>query len=419
MPNLSTLSTQHSTNPMPYYRRNVYVLSIAIFLAAMSWNQVVPFLPLFLKELGVKGNLLHWVGIVFAAQSAASIVALPFWGKLGDRYGQKPMVLRAGICLVGIYLGMSFCTTPWQLAVFRFLNGALTGFIPGSLALIAVNTPQDLAPRYTARAQSASAAGMIVGPAMGGLLAALVGYRGSMQISGAAVLVSTLLVWRLVKEPIKAVSSERTSLAEDFAASVRSPLLSSLMLTVMLNTFFVAAINPMLAIHLGKMNGGAPAWLTGVIYSMPAAAFLLSAQLWTRFGERWGYKQGIAVGFVGGAVASPILAVAHNVWLFGGLFFAAGAFLAAMTPSAAAITCTQVQESFRGRAYGMQQSATMFGALLAPLAAARVGSAYGIPAIFVMVGGVFVIGLVAFRTLSGRWGQPEPPRAQTKIVGEA
>jgi DHA1 family multidrug resistance protein-like MFS transporter len=391
---------------MPYYRKNLLILSTTIFLTAVSWNQVMPFLPLFMKDMGLKHNLLGWVGIVFALQSAASIIAQPFWGKMGDKYGRKPMAIRAGLCLAGIYFAMSFCQTPLQLAVLRFLNGALTGFIPMSMALIATNTPQKHAARSIATAQTASAAGLIVGPAIGGLLAGLVGYRGSMQVSGAAVFISTLLVLWLVQERSRDEIVEPTSLFQDFSIALRSKVLSSVMLTVMLYGLFVAAISPILALHLSNMNGReTTVWLTGIVFSLPPIALVLTAHSWTRFGERMGYDRGIQIGLVGAGLCGLALALVHNLWLFSGIFFVAGIFLASLNPSTGALICTRVEAGFRGRAYGMQSSAAMLGSLVAPLAATRIGMVFGLSSVFAFVGISALAGSLAFFLLVNGKGE--------------
>ncbi|MDD3927983.1 MAG: MFS transporter, partial [bacterium] len=337
---------------MHYHRRNLLVLSTTVFLAAISWSQIVPFLPLFLQDIGVKDNLLRWSGIIFAAHPVAAVFAQPLWGKLGDRHGRKPMVIRAGLCLSCIYFAMSFCNAPWQLVFLRFMNGALTGFIPGSFALIATNTPRELAPRSVATAQTASATGMIIGPAIGGLLAHIFGYRGSMRVSGIAILVATLLVWLLVREKNKtSASEEQTSLLQDFMTALRSPILGSVMLVVAIYGTFAAGINPVLALHLKQLSGTAPIWLTGMVFSLPGLAFTLSAYLWTAFGERRDYRTAINIGLTGTFLLAFTLRFVHNLWAFSAVYFAAGLCLAAITPSASAIICTRVDAGFHGRAY--------------------------------------------------------------------
>lgn len=392
---------------MPYYRRNIIILATSIFLAAASWTQVIPFLPFFMRGLGIHGNdLFLWTGIIFSAQSVASIIAQPFWGKMGDKYGRKPITVRAGFGLVVIYFAMSFVTDIWQLLAVRVLNGVLTGFIPGATALIATNTPREIAPRYVATTQTSSAAGQIVGPLIGGLLAAACGYRGSMRVSGVAVLLCTLLVIWFVKEPNKAEIAEPTSLFEDFAASLRSPVLASIMLTVMLYGLTISAINPFLTLHISKIAPGSPDWVSGVIYSLPPIALVLTAHLWTHFGKRWGYNRAIVAGFAGSAVCILALAVTRNIWVFSAAFFASGVFLAAINPSAASLIIVRVNEEFRGRAYGMQTSAGTLGNFMAPLLAGYISAAFGIPAIFVVMGCILFAGALFFPSLVRMWDSP-------------
>lgn len=402
---------------MQYYRRNLYVLSFSMFLASASWFQVMPFLPLFLKDLGVKGNLLQWAGYIFSIQSLASIVALPYWGKLGDRYGRKTMTLRAGFFLSSIYFGMSVCQTPYQLAVLRFLNGALTGFIPGAMAIIATNTPKALAPRYVATAQTAHATGQIIGPALGGVLAAALGYRGSMTASGCAVLVSTLLVLFFVREENRAHEPDQTRLWDDFVFALRSPVLASIMVVVGVNSFFMSSVNPLLAIHLAHIGVGAPEWLTGVVFSLPAIAFVLSAHRWTLLGEARGYQYAVQVGLICAAVCAMILGALRSIWFFAPAFFLMGLCIAVVNPSTGAIICTRVPDSFRGRAYAMQSSALMLGALIAPLVATQSAAALGIPSVFVGIGLIYLGGVAVFRSLARRWEAvpvDEAPAAQAR-----
>jgi MFS transporter, DHA1 family, multidrug resistance protein len=307
---------------------------------------------------------------------------------------------------------MSICNAPWQLALLRFLNGALTGFVPGSVALIACNTPEELAPRAVATAQTSSAAGQIIGPAVGGMMAAVgfLGYRGSMRISGVAVLISTIMVWRLVQVKSKPAPVEKTSLLQDFATSLWSPALASVMVAVMLYSAFFAAIQPFLVIHLGNIAGRSPQWLSGAVFSLPPLAFLLSAQPWTRFGEKWGFHKGVMIGLLGASICVAFLFPIRNIWAFAAVFFLSGLALAAVNPSCGAIICDKVDEGFRGRAYGMLYSAGTFGSLWAPLAAAPVAGRFGIPVIFACLAGLLLIGVAAFRVLVRKWPETMPAR---------
>ncbi|NPV80951.1 MAG: MFS transporter [Firmicutes bacterium] len=401
---------------LPYYKRNLYVLSFTIFLAAVSWNQVVPFLPIFLRDLGVPdSDLAQWSGIIFAMQSVSGIVMQPLWGKLADRFGRKPMVVRAGICLVLIYMGMSICKTAWQLAIFRFLNGALTGFIPGSIALIATNTPELLSGRYVAIAQTASATGGIIGPAIGGALAGLFGFRGAMQISGVVVLFSTLLVIWIVKEPNKASINVETSLLEDFRIAVRNPVLLVVMGTTMIAWIVSGAIQPILTIYLEQLSSVEAHWLSGIVFSLPGLGFLLTAYRWSCLGERISYYGALLRGLIGTGLSVFALALVTNIWQFAIFYFVSGVFMAAIAPCAAALIATKVDESFRGRAYGIQQAAGTMGGFVAPLAGGMIGGLLGLRYVFVFTAAVSLLGALMLRGKPGAQRVVAPTKMQARL----
>jgi MFS family permease len=390
---------------MPYYRRNLLVLWAAVFLASISWYQVVPFLPLFLQQMGIKhSHILHWSGWVYAAQSVACIVTMPYWGKLGDRYGRKPMCVRAGICLAGVYFGMSLCRIPIHLVIMRFLDGALTGFVPCSMALVATNTPEDRGPRYVASLQIATASGAIIGPFVGAELAKLVGYRSSMLVAGSAVLVCTLLVTLLVREPNKPKLAQPTSLLQDFSTALRSPVLYTVLFVVFLTGFFSASLDPILPIHLSNLNGSRiDPRITGRVFTLLAIALVTSAYGWTRFGGKHGYHTSIRIGLIGTAACCLFLAFAHSVLSFACVLFITGLFLSSIAPSATALIVTRVNESFRSRAYGIHLSAGTVGSLVAPIIASYTGAAFGIPSVFILICCMFTLGALAFPTMVRHW----------------
>ncbi len=388
---------------MPHYRRNIIVLCATVFLASVSWNQVVPFLPRFIEDIGGKQDLYFWIGLVTAVQSLSGILAMPFWGKLGDIYGRKPMIIRAGICLTGVYFGMSICQAPWHLAVFRFLNGALTGFIPGSFALIATNTPEKLAPRYIATVQVASSCGLIAGPVIGDILARCFGFRASMQVSGVAVALCTLAVALFVREPNKPKIVEKTSLIEDFFIAVRSRVQMPIMIGVMLVWFYGASISPYVVLYLESLPGKLPPGFTGGVFALPAVAFVATAHIWAAIGHRKGFHKAILIGATGTAICTAAAAFIPNIWGFAAMYLVAGIWLAAISPSTGALTCTRVDESFRGRAYGIQNSMGASAAFIAPFLASLAAALLGMRWVFVMAGAVCLVGMFVLRGMVRDW----------------
>jgi DHA1 family multidrug resistance protein-like MFS transporter len=389
---------------MVYYRRNLLVLSLTTFLAACSWNQVVPFLPMFIKSLGVKSGLAFWSGAVLAAQTIATIVMMPFWGKVADKYGRKLMIIRAGICLSLIYLGMSYCQSLWQLLLLRVLNGILTGFIPASITLVATNSPKNESARCVALIQSAVAFGTIAGPSLGSVLANWAGYRGSMQVSFVAVLAAVFLVYLLVEERQKVTAgSQPTSLWQDFRLAFGKPVLVTAMFSDMASGFVTLASQPILALYIQQLTGAQANLFTGPIFSLPGLAVLITNYFWCRIGEKQTFQRVILWGLTGLGIFSVLQGLTQNIWIFAGLYFLAGIFAAAVSPNTAGLVATRIEPDFQGRAFAIQQSFRNLGGFFAPLLAGTLGSFFPFQWVFMIVGLICLAALGLIRAQMRSW----------------
>jgi DHA1 family multidrug resistance protein-like MFS transporter len=387
---------------MVYYRRNLLVLSLTSFLAACSLNQIVPFLPLFIKELGVKGGVTFWAGVTLAAQTVAMIVMLPYWGKLADQYGRKLMIIRAGICLILIYLGMSVCRTLGQLLLLRVLNGGLTGFIPASITLVGTNTPPSEAARSVAIVQSTVACGTIAGPAVGSLLADWLGYRGSMLVAGLMVAVGVLLVALLVEERHKVTAcAQPTSLRQDFRLAWQRPVLVTVMCSEMTCGFLTVASQPLLILYLQELTGPRANLFTGPIFALPGLALVLTNYGWCCLGERQTFQRIILLGLFGTGICTVLQGLVRNIWWFAAAYFLAGLYAAAVSPNATGLVATGVEADFQGRAFAIQQSARTFGCFLAPLLAGCLGSILALQWVFIIVGLLGLVTAAAIRLQMG------------------
>jgi DHA1 family multidrug resistance protein-like MFS transporter len=394
------------------YKRNLLVLSISIFLTTCSWNQISPFLALYIESMDATVNIARWSGLVFAAHFVSAFFAQPLWGKLGDRVGRKAMVMRAGFGLTVVYFGLSMSTKPWHLVGWRFANGILTGFVPGSITLIATNTPEDMAARAVAIAQSASAAGSMIGPVLGGILAGIFGYRLSLKASGIILLLSTLAVGLLVREEKTETISERSTIKEDLEIVFESPVMRVVLVTILLANILTLSVTPVLTLYLREIAPTMSGAISGAIFSLPGIAFVLTAYRWSNWGERQGFDKPILVGFIGAGTAMACLALAPSIWWFGTGYFIYGLFAAALAPSAACLIATKIPEEFRGRAYGVQQSAGMLGGLIGPIAAGWVGDRFGLNYIFIFTGAVSLVGSLCLLQLFRHIRHPVDKKAE-------
>lgn len=389
---------------MVYYRRNLWVLSLTNFFVACCWNQVIPFLPLFIKELGVKNGVAFWSGMTLAAQTIAMIVMLPYWGKLADKYGPKLMILRAGACSSLIYLGMAYCQSLWQLLLLRFLTGLLVGFIPASITMVATNTPKLEATRYVAVIQSVVAFGNISGPPVGGVLANWMGYRSSMLISFVVVAMAVMLVYLLVEDQQRvSVGSEATSLWQDLRLAFKKPVLITALCSDMTYGFVTMASQPVLILYIQDLIGGRVNLFTGPIFALPGLAIVMTNYCWCRLGEHYTFPRIILLGLTGAGAFIFLQGLVRNVWWFAAAYFLAGLFAAAVSPNTAGLITTKVETDFQGRAFAIQQGSRNLGNFLGPMLAGILGGLFSLQWVFIAVGLLGLAAAVAIKLQVSKW----------------
>lgn len=384
------------------------MLSVSVFLVSASWTQVIPFLPLYLSQLGVTEGLNFWSGVVVSAHFVSSMFMLPVWGKLSDRVGRKPMIVRAGLSLSVIYIATSFATQAWHVALLRFLNGALTGFIPMSTALIGTNTPPQYAPRFVASLQTSAAAGSIIGPVIGGTLAGLFGVKGGLVASGVLVFISTVLALIFVQERHQPVPQEdKTSIMADVQQAIASPVMWVVLFISLLGQAASTGVQPVLVLHIEEMLGaGANVALTGLIMALPGVAFVLSATRWVRLMDKHPVTRLITIAFVGTGIMYMASGAMQTMWTFAPMFFVASVFVAAFRPVGAAMITSDVEPDFRGRGFALQTTASTIGGLIGPIIAGLIADLYGRNAVFIAIGALLVVSPLVLRRHNERLATP-------------
>ena len=143
---------------------------LAEFTAILGFAFAFPFLPLFLhRELHIPSGpeLSFWTGVSAASTGFALALTSPIWGRLADRYGRKPMLVRAmfggGISVALMGLAQSAL----QLTVLRGIQGASSGTVAAATALVATETPAEHLAWALGILNSAISLGSAAGPATG------------------------------------------------------------------------------------------------------------------------------------------------------------------------------------------------------------------------------------------------------------
>jgi len=385
---------------MELWQKNLYSLWVAQFVAAVGLSMVIPFLPFYLRELGIteKQAVKVWSGLIFSAPFMVAAFLQPFWGILGDRYGRKPMVVRAMVGLALAHVLMGFARTAPQLLALRFFQGSLSGFVAPSLALLASCTPEQRTGQALGTLQSALVTGMIVGPLLGGLLAHFMGYRPIFFWTGFFCLAAALVVIAFVKEnfikPEAAKDSRLGSrLLQNFRHVLRSPDLRSILFLLIIVQFSVMIVAPFLSLYVEflKASPDYVALMTGLVFGITGVTNAATAPFWGNRADRIGYWKILRYSLTGMTLFFLPQAFVTNVYQL--LIFRAGlgVFLGGVLPTINTIVQRFTGEKDRGGIYGIFQSGLLIGNMAGPLVGGVLAAYLGLRSIFMITTGMFLL----------------------------
>ncbi len=388
----------------------VGIVWLAELIALMGMSLVMPFLPLYLRELRVPENQVHlWAGWVGGANFLCAALFAPLWGTVADRYGRKPMAIRAlfGLALaVGL---MGFAQNVYQLFALRMLQGALGGFVAAAIALVGTSVPRARMGSALGFLQTAVVAGNLVGPLIGGELSHQFGYRNTFRITGGALILAALLIIFFVRERHQPPSEEeRKGVADNVRELLRIPQLKWTLLVVLLSQSGMMLINPQISLFVEEIVPGREDLnrIVGLVIAAPALTSFLMAPVWGKLGDRRGHALVLGVALIGAGLAAPPAAWVQAAWQLILIRLAMGAFTSAMNPSTHSVVAHSVEERRTAGAFSLLSSAQMLGACLGPFASGPLAVAVGVRPLFPITGFLLLAaGVAAFRvfSLDSRW----------------
>src|SRR2546426_4274608 len=183
-------------SPEPLFSRDLFAVTAASFIGFTGFTLVMPFLPLYIRQLGVTdvGEIALWTGVTLGVTPALTALCAPFWGRVADRVGNKVMVARALLAFVVVMTALAYVTRVWQLFALRAALGFFAGYGALTLSMAARSAPRDRIAASIGMVQTAQRLGPALGPVIGGGVAPLVGLRDTVLLSPRPHAVLPLLV---------------------------------------------------------------------------------------------------------------------------------------------------------------------------------------------------------------------------------
>lgn len=378
-----------------YWKRNLFVCVLGSFTTIVAMTLLLPFLPLYVAQLGVQepAAIARWSGVAYGATFFSAALTAPLWGKLADRYGRKLILIRAslGMAIAMSLIGMA--TAPWQLVALRLLAGLLGGYASGSTILVAAQTPKAQTGWALGVLSSGIMAGNVVGPLLGGLLPPLIGIRHTFWLTGAAIFLAFLATAFLLKEAPRAPGARKTAVAAQEETAFQRGVVGMMWLSGMLLIFANMSIEPIITLYIGQFVHGdhAVTVTAGLVMSAAALGSILSAPRLGKLADRVGHWRVLTAGLLVCALLLIPQAFITAAWQLIALRFLMGMALGGLLPCITAIIRHNVPEAQVGRMLGYSTSAQYVGQVSGPLFGGFVGGAYGMRPVFLATCGVMAL----------------------------
>jgi len=376
------------------WRKTLYTIWLAQFIAMMGMSLVVPFLPFYIRDLGVSNpdEVARWSGLVFSGPFFLSFFIIPIWGYLGDKYGRKLMVVRAifGLAVSQALIGLA--QNVEMLFFFRMFQGAISGFIAASLALVSANTPTKRAGYAIGLLQTATASGNIIGPLVGGSLADAFGYRPLFFVVAGICAAAGILVIRLVREDPKSrgTREQQQSLFANYGFAFKSHPIRLALIVIFFSQVAMLMIQPIFALYIEELAPSQTliATLAGAIFSIAGFFMVVSSPWWGKRNDIKSYRKNLIIAISGAAVAYTLQGLATSPYHLLPLRALQGFCMGGILPTLYSYITKHSDLVRRGAIMGIASSFHMLANMVGPTIGGQIAATLGIRQNFFITGAI-------------------------------
>jgi MFS family permease len=397
-------------------QRNVLAAAAAGMIGFTGFTLVMPFLPLYIAELGTTDvkEIAMWTGLTLGATPTVTAISAPLWGRVGDRYGSKVLVIRSLIAFILTKAAMGFVTAPWQLFALRALLGVFAGYGALTISMAAESAPRNRMAHAIGMVQTGHRLGPALGPVIGGLLAPIVGLRRSFLFASAFYAIALIAIVVFYKEPREGAAPRKVRGGRAVVSQLfRLPgFLLALAVIFGLQTVD-RSFGPVLPLYVAQ--AGVPVSripiVTGILFSLGAisAAFghhlagkLMQATEGAEKKSRYSARMVIVTGALLAATAVATIVLAPTLYVVGAAMMLFGISVGVATTTIYAVAGSSLPPDAHATGFGVMTTASLLGLAVSPVIAGFIGGS-GLRLVFVAdVILLVLVGVLVWRFLRSR-----------------
>lgn len=372
--------SSNPTAPAQSQTSALVVLFAVVFINLVGFGLVVPLLPFFGQSL----KAAPWeIAVMFSAYSLGQFFAEPFWGRLSDRIGRKPVILITVLANAVGYVMLAFAPNIWAAVAIRLFTGLGAGNVSTVQGYVADVTPPEKRAGRMGLIGAAFGLGFIVGPGLGGLLVredmGRLGYQLPIFTAAGIALLAALGVVFFLKESRARAdpAAPRPAFLSGVQDAARNPVVSRVLLVTLIYMAGFSGMESTFGLWTearygwGAREVGLAFMAVGIV--SVATQGLIAGRLARRFGESRVLAFGCLLFGVGlvGQVLSPV------AWMVP-VMMALGAFGMAMTmPNISALISRSVAPDRQGAMLGLNMASSSIARIFGPLIAGAIFSGIG------------------------------------------
>ncbi|MGC8594456.1 MAG: MFS transporter [Candidatus Kryptoniota bacterium] len=359
----------------------VYLVLLTVFIDLLGFGIIIPLLPFYAQHFGAGPTT---IGLLGSSYSLMQFLFVPFWGRLSDRIGRRPIILMSVFGSFLSYLVFGLAKSLSALFLSRALAGFMGANIATAQAYIADATPVEERAKYMGLIGASFGIGFMLGPFVGGIMSHISYGAPGFLASGLSLTNATLAYFYLPESRLKTTAAEKsTSLGRTKIVDVdairivcKKPALLNLILVYFLYTISFSTLYITFPLYTKEMlNYDAAA--NGYLFALMGLIGVaiqggLISKITKKLGERNTMVLGITL-LISGLVFIPNT---HSTGVLVVLIAVMSTGSSILTPPLTSLITKYAGSSEYGSALGVSQSFSSLGRVIGPfLGGAILGTA--------------------------------------------
>ena len=383
---------------MKMWKRNLIFCWFGMFVTGIGMSQIAPILPIYIKHLGIENTSLieQLSGIAFGVTFVISAIFSPIWGRAADKFGRKPMLLRASLGMAIVIFTMGFARNVYELIGLRLLQGVISGYSTACTTLIATQTDNENAGWALGVLSTANIAGSLLGPSIGGLIQENFGSQNVFFITGALLFIAFITTVIFVKESFKREDKEIPNMREVWSSLPDKNLTIIMFLTSFILTIALYSVEPIITVYISELSNNITnvALIAGIVFSASGLANIIAAPKLGKISDKIGAHKVMLYSLIVAGIIFIPQAFVKNPWQLMILRFLLGLALAGLNPSVNILIKKITPSSLTGRVFGFSVSARYLGVFGGSILGGQVAACLGIRYIFFITSALLLLNAV-------------------------